>query len=329
MSIRRSSRLVALVTTGLASGTLLFACSGSDVDFPDDLATVSPVEGRDAQADARPPNRDGGSQDAGKDAKTIDPNYPFEVFYESIDAGGKTQNYIVVVPANRGAAKLPIVFGYHGDGGGADGAKDYFKVELTTQQNAIVVYPSCPANPAWNIYGGTGNEYLAGFDAILQKVATARNGDLTKVSAFGHSSGAFFSSVLGCFRSSKLRSIGLMAGGAPFDANGTSKWDGTQLVKCPGQESVPTFVVHDRGDPVVGYDSGEWASKYWMYANRCATGVGCDADTADQSPTLGGACMNLNQAPANAPVVMCSPSGVGHGLWGSFVSTFWQFSSPL
>lgn len=332
MGKRRSVRLLALVLAAFASTLLAAACSSSDVDFPDDLSSVSPVSGRDAQADARPNTTDGGrdaASDASADAPVDDPNYPFNVFYESVEAGGKTQNYIVVVPKSRSAEKLPIVFGYHGDGGGAEGSKSYFQVELTTQRGAIVVYPSCPANPAWNIYGGTGNEYLAGFDAILAKVISDRGGDANKVSVFGHSSGAFFSSVLGCFRSSKIRSIGLMAGGAPFDANGTGKWDGTQLVKCPGQEAVPAFVVHDPGDPVVGYAGGKWASEYWMYANRCATGVGCNADPNDQSSAFGGACMNLNPAPDSAPVVMCSPSGVGHGFWGSFVSTFWQFSSPF
>ena len=324
----------------LTSVTLLLgaACgASSDVDFPGDSQNLFPAGDDDA------PTADGGSKprtdggpakpDAGKDAgKVVDPNYPFDVSYETVDAGGKTHDFIVITPQNRAKASLPIIFGYHGDGGGAQGSKDGFLVEKTTGQNAIVVYPSCPANPAWNIYGGQNNEYLAAFDATLTKVAAEHGGDTSKVTAFGLSSGAFFSSVLGCFRSSKLQAVGIMAGGAPFASDGTTLWVPGQdsTTHCPGQAPVPVFVAHDYNDPVVGYDSGKWASEYYLYANRAASPGGSWSGNPDNtSDVFGGLCKNRNEAPADGPVVLCSVNGVGHALWNQFVPTFWQFSSAL
>jgi poly(3-hydroxybutyrate) depolymerase len=316
---------------------LLAACgTGSDVEFPGDTQNLFPSgdSGSGKDGGTKPTGDDGGPHtDAGKDAgKPSDPNYPYDVSYETVNAGGKTHDFIVITPQHPTKASLPIIFGYHGDGGGAQGSKDYFQVEKTTQQNAIIVYPSCPANPAWNIYGGASNEYLAAFDATLTQVAGEHGGDLTKVTAFGLSSGAFFSSVLGCFRSAKLQAVGIMAGGAPFQADGTTLWvDGQDsTTHCPGQAPVPVFVVHDYADPVVPYDSGRWASEYYLYANRASAPGGSWSGNADNtSDVFGGLCKNRNEAPPGAPVVLCSVSNVGHALWDQFLPTFWQFSSAL
>ncbi len=330
---------------GLGSlAALLFSVSSvacganSEVEFPGDSQNLFPGEDERRSPDGGQTARsDGGSSggvlDAGKDAaRPIDPNYPFDVTYETVNAAGKVHDFIVITPQSRTQAALPIVFGYHGDGGGAQGSKDYFQVEKTTGQNAIVVYPSSPANPAWNIYGGQGNEYLAAFDATLEQVVRTHGGDARKVTAFGLSSGAFFSSVLGCFRSSKLQAIGLMAGGAPFQADGTTLWVAGQAstTHCPGQAPVPVFVVHDYSDPVVEYASGRWASEYFLYANRAAApGGSWSGNPENTSDAFGGLCKLRNEAPAGSPVVLCSVNGVGHALWQQFVPTFWQFSSAL
>lgn len=334
------SSLRRFAVTGGLSFLLVAACTGSDAQLPDDSQSLLPRDdsgddgGRRDSGTKPRTDAGGGAVDAGKDAAgPVDPSYPFAVGYETVQAGGKTHDYIVVVPQNRATAFLPIVFGYHGDGGAAQGSKDYFQVEKTTAQNAIVVYPSCPANPAWNIYGGAANEYLAAFDATLEQVATAYGGDRTKVTAFGLSSGGFFASVLGCFRSAQLQAIGVMAGGAPFPANdgSTGTWVEGQpaTTKCPGQAAVPVLVAHDYGDPVVGYDSGRWASEYFLYANRAVELGAWSGNAANTSEVFGGQCVTRTDAPANAPVVLCSLSNVGHALWNQFLPTFWQFSSAL
>lgn len=314
-----------------AVATVLFACSSDDPLPPnDDAQHLTPD--RDASPDTGRTTPPGPAADASPDGAVTDagptePDSPFETFYESVEAGGKTHNYLVVIPRERGSAPLPIVFAYHGDGGSGEGARASFQVEHILPEQAIVVYPSCPANPAWNLYGRAGNEYLAGFDAILDAVATAHDGDRSQVSAMGHSSGGFFAGMLGCYRSAKLRSVGIMSGGAPFKQAGDDTWNGN-ILKCPGQTPVAVFVAHDEGDPVVPYSSGKWASEYFMYANRCPSG-NCNANPESRSPTLGGVCMNMDPAPAEFPVVICATRGNGHGLWGSFVSTFWQFTSAL
>ena len=311
---------------------LLAACSGStDAEFPNgDAQHLVPGDAGTDATGSVPPNerRDGGPDGAtGEDGGSVEPDSPFDTFYESVEAGGKTQNYLVVIPKERGQGPLPVVFAYHGDGGSGEGARSSFQVETTLGEPVIVVYPSCPANPAWNLYGREGNEYLAGFDAILEAVIAAHGGDRARVSVIGHSAGAFFASTLGCYRSAKLRSVGIMAGGAPIKQDGDATWNGN-ILKCPGQEPVAVFVAHDQGDPVVTYPSGKWASEYWMYANRCPSGT-CNADPESRSPTLGGACMNMDPAPPEFPVVICTTQGNGHGIWGAFVSTFWQFDGAL
>lgn len=328
--VRRA--MLAVVLGGIA------ACGGACSGEPEDDSTLTPYTEdqlpgtRDAGKDAgRSSSSSGGLVDGG-DSGPPDDGEPYRVDYESVEAGGKTQSYIVVTPKTPPAGKLPVYFMYHGDGGGGEQARASTPVEAVTGQNAVVVYPSCPANPSWDVGVGEGNTWVLGFDAILARVIRERNVDPTRVHVSGHSSGAFFANVLGCFRTEQVTSIGSMAGGAPYVGSPNTKWP-PGWVRCAGQGAMPTFVVHDYSDNVVGYDSGRWDSEYWMQVNRCAL-WGDDAcytgNTNAKAPIFGiDECQELTDSPDGTPVVICSTQGNGHGFWNRFLSTFVQFNGLL
>ena len=311
---RRPFSFVAGCTFGAA--LIVGACGGSDAPTPGgDAQNLFPAADASIEGSTHTTPSDGGSSgstpDAGDGGTVIDPNYPFDVLYESVEAGGKTQSYIVLVPQHPTAAILPIVFGYHGDGGGADDSKNDFLVEQTTGQSAIIVYPSCPANPSWNLYGGShqrvacgvrrdprsGREHARRRSRQRERVRGEQRRLLLR--ACSAATDPRRSSRSGSWRAARPRFP------TPKDP-ATGSWTNADAwVKCPNEASTAAFIAHDPNDPVVPYSGGVWANQYWLYVNRCSEGT-CIDNTSNQADAFGGACKSMTDAPADAPVVFCS-----------------------
>lgn len=299
----------------LAAGWLL-ACGGGDPP-----AAPSPTPpGVDAGADASgedPP--EAGAADAADD-----PNYPFVVTNESVQAAGIEQEYVLVVPKEPAASPLPILFAYHGDGGSGDGLRRSWGLERTTGNNAILVYPSRAVRGGWQVENqSSNNPFLAGFDAIVARVAAEHDGDPAKVAATGFSNGAFLAHILGCWRGASLRAIGALGGGYPYNAQSTGgAWPNT-YPKCEGQVPVAALVMHGENDPI---GAGRVSAWYWTYVNRCSPNPdGCDFDPDNRAPTDHPECERFTDAPAEYPVEFCNIRNFGHQMWDDAAPRMWQF----
>lgn len=240
---------------------------------------------------------------------------------ESVQAGGRAHDYVVMVPREPTAAKLPIVFVYHGDGGSSDSLQRSWQVERAAGQSAVVVYPNSPGG--WNVpEQSQANVFIAGFDAIRAKVAQEHGGDEGDVSALGWSNGGFFTQILGCWRGASLHTIGAMAGSYPYDKQSTGGEWPNEFPKCEGQTPVPALIMHGAND---GVGNGKLSAVYWTYVNRCSANPDGCAVTDNTTPTARPPCVRFNDAPATDPVELCEIPGMGHQIWDQSAAAMWDF----
>lgn len=286
---------------------------------------------RESQVPGAPSTSSGGSSgasgtsDAGGSSSGEAPS-PWLVSTESVQAAGMTHEYVLVVPRTRAAATLPIVLVYHGDAGTADELRRGWSVEAASGDGAIVVYPNHPGG--WIVTDQSSqNPFLAGFDAIVAKVAAEHAGNAADVTALGWSNGGFFTQILACWRPGKLRALGAMAGSYPYDSTSTGgKWP-NDFPKCAGQGAVAALIMHGDSD---GVGNGELSATYWTYVNKCSPAPeGCNADSSRRSAGLRAPCVKFDDSPAATPVQFCSIPSFGHGIWDQSAAAMWEFSRAV
>lgn len=225
---------------------------------------------------------------------------------ESVDVGGQKRTYHLFVPAPCDANQpRSIVVLYHGDGGFGEQMRG-LKFEDRVGGNAVVVYPdgvfftwdtnSAPAN----------NKDIQFFDALLGDVAKKATVDPSRVFVFGHSRGAFFVNLLGCYRGNNVRALVAHSGGGPSSSQ-------KDVCNTPPPAAM---MIHGDADPNVSYDSGKKSLQYWMTKNKCQSGT----TPFDPSP-----CVSYDGCTAGHPVVWCSLPGAGHGIWSSATEASWNF----
>jgi poly(3-hydroxybutyrate) depolymerase len=179
-----------------------------------------------------------------------------------ISAADRRRTYTLVVPDGYEAGTpMPVVFAWHGLGGGGDEARLDFGTELeeASRGEAIIVYPQGLRVP---LGGGTSGWELepdgrdvAFFDAMLRQLDDQNCVDRTRVFSAGHSFGGYMTLALGCYRADVLRGIGVVAGGPPMDA-------------CdPG--GIPALLVHGDSDEIVAIDQGRKARDELIERNGC------------------------------------------------------------
>jgi polyhydroxybutyrate depolymerase len=164
------------------------------------------------------------------------------------------------------------------------------------------VHPDALGNPtAWDL---TGNTDLAFFDALLTKIESQYCVDKNRIFAAGHSSGGYFSNVLGCKRGDVLRGIAPVSGGGPF---------GT----CTGQ--VAAWIAHGTNDTTVLPAQGRASRDHWVTANTC--------DGATSSPVTPSPCVEYASCDAGYAVRWCEyngthtyPTFAPQGIWSFFKS---------
>lgn len=170
----------------------------------------------------------------------------------TITVSGETRTYLLDLPPGYDDAdRTPIVFGFHGLGGSADGFRSYGHLLDTAGQEAVLVHPNAGATAGWD-----SPLDVDFFDAILAEVTAVACTDTDRVFATGHSYGGFMSNRLGCQRGDVLAGIGPVAGGGPYDGT------------CDGP--VPAIIVHGDPDPVVAYATGVASRDRWLNENGCS-----------------------------------------------------------
>jgi polyhydroxybutyrate depolymerase len=176
----------------------------------------------------------------------------------TVSVGGQQRTFLLDLPTGYDRNRpTPIVFGFHGAGTSGSLFRTYGNLRSAMGSSAVLVHPDAAgASRAWAL---TGSGDIAFFDAMLAQLRTRVCIDDRRVFATGHSSGGFFSNVLGCSRGDVLRGIAPVAGGGPFTRPGS----------CRGR--VAAYVAHGTGDTVVPFSSGQGSRDHWVAANGCSS----------------------------------------------------------
>lgn len=237
----------------------------------------------------------------------------------SLTVAGNARGALVAVPKSYDASKAyPLVIVLHGDG--KDGAT--FRGEMTvdgaTADRAIVVYPD-GLGGTWNLYGPAAtNPDDAFIAALVTDVSNRWHVDTARTFGAGFSSGAFMVSQLACRNPTLFRAIAVHSGGAPSEPQDPSAgtWP-NGFAQCPNQSSgVAALVIHGTSDTVVGYESGNYAARYWAYVD------GCTESRADTTPAP---CQRHAGCPSSKSVVFCPVNNLGHAVWSDAARTAAEF----
>lgn len=169
----------------------------------------------------------------------------------TIQVDGLSRTYEFSLPPGYDKVRpYPVVFGFHGAGVEVPKFRTYFDMTTVVGPDAIVVYPSAPANSrAWNV-----RRDLPFFDALLAQFEAQYCVDVKHIFAAGHSSGGMMTHALGCQRGNVLRGIGPLSAGPPSGS-------------CVGQPAV--WISHGNADSTVSISSGRRARDFWASRNHC------------------------------------------------------------
>lgn len=323
-----------MVTRAALLFGLLVGCGGLEASATVSGSTEAPVVVAETPAPATPASPDAtgevsgtgaSGESSGPDAELVKSPDPAPSacsgtvtgFFanRTIAVGGVTRRYDLFVPEAAKTEALPVVFVFHGDGGGT--LRPWFPIEQVSEGRAIVVYPY--GFSAWNLEKEAGNADYAFIEALRASIAGGYCVDRDRFFAFGLSNGAFFVNMLGCYRGPTLfRGIATNAGGLYPPDGAAGHYDSTGAFVCPNPP-VASLVMHGKQDTVVSYTiDGLGARDSWRRANQCQT---------TSKPFGPSPCVAYDGC-ALHPVVFCGFTG-GHVLWSEAASASWQFFQTL
>lgn len=250
-------------------------------------------------------------------ARTTTSKTGFTTEARTIQVGGQTRKYLLVVPGDYdNCKKYPVVLALHGDGDTGTNFHSWMTFENASKNEAILIYPD-GQNNTWNLTSvPSANNDIQFINAALAEVGRSYTLELAKVYATGFSSGGFMSNALACQQSNVIRAIASNSGGAPF--NQAQRWTATGWDKCVGQAPVATLHVHGGTDTTVPTASGRFAAQYWASVNSCAT-------TLSAPLASNGACKTYDGCPAGKAVQYCEVAGMGHTEWEQTPVVAWAF----
>lgn len=231
----------------------------------------------------------------------------FQSGIQELEVGGLARTFIVDLPADYSSGNAyPLVFGFHGRDFSAEDFRSpsYGNLLSAAGGEAIVVHPDATADAgAWELESDLDVEF---FDAMLGALTQGLCVDESRVFATGHSSGGYFTNVLGCRRGDVLRAIAPIAGGGPFGAAGGEP-------SC--ERPVSAWIAHSEDDETVSFSNGEGSLDYWLGADDCDA----EAEPVDPDP-----CVAYQGCADGLAVHWCSYAG-GHD-WPAFAAgAIWEF----
>lgn len=226
-----------------------------------------------------------------------------------LDVDGLTRTFIVDVPSDYSEDEpYPIVFGFHGrDFSAAEfRSEGYGDLLSAAGDAAILVHPDATEAGAWEL---TSQVDIRFFDAMLDRLSQGLCVDEARVFATGHSSGGYFSNVLGCQRADVLRGIAPVAGGGPVI-------DGEEPT-CQGP--VSAWIAHGEEDPTVPFSEGEGSLEWWLGSDDCDV---ASAESVDPDRCEAYSCSD------GVSVHWCPHAG-GHDWPGFAAAGIWSFFESL
>ncbi len=326
MNLRTSFLVAFAVSSGLVVSS---ACGSSEVAGAPDAAT-----GPDSGADSFVPGADSATDPDGEPARdaatradtsveedATPPPPPDPLVGHTLQVGARTRSYGVRVPKTYDPlVAYPVVMVFHGDGGTQDNMYGYFKYQVGSADEAILVYPSGEGQ-TWDLYTPAAtNKDIAFLEALLPDVAARYSIDSARVFGFGWSNGAYFVNQVACRRSGYFLGVASHAGGAPYEPNDLNRKWPNGFQQCPGQTAVSFIGFHGLDDGVVGYPGGEFSATYWAYVNGCG---------GTRQGTTPAPCESHPNCTSGKPVTWCPIPAIGHGIWADAAKTSWDFFKGL
>jgi poly(3-hydroxybutyrate) depolymerase len=225
-----------------------------------------------------------------------------------LEVGGLSRTFIVDLPGDYvPSLPYPLVFGFHGRGfsGAEFRSPSYGNLLSVAGNEAIVVHPDATGEDmAWETES---QQDVVFFDAMLEALTQGLCVDQSRVFATGHSSGAYFTNVLGCQRGDALRAIAAVAGGGPFGRS-----SGAPSCERP----LSAWIAHAEDDETVLFSNGEGTLDYWLGSDDC------DAESFE--PVEPDPCVAYQSCARGLAVRWCVYEG-GHD-WPSFAAEgIWDF----
>lgn len=267
-SFARSSRCsFAFALTALGLFAACGSSGGSTTTGDGADASTGPSDGGQA-ADAPPPAKDAGAQDA------------------NIPIGGDRPVGVHVPPTYVAGTPMPLVILLHGYSANSDAEESY--LGLTAQSDAkgfLYVRPNGTKDAMGNLFwNGTDaccnfqppiiddSKYLSD---LIDQVSAHYTVDPKRVYFIGHSNGGFMSYRMACEHGDKIAAIVSLAG---------AMWQ--DLSKCPAKTPVSVLEVHGTADATIPYTGGSNVGHAFPGATTTiadwTTYDGC-ASTADTS----------------------------------------------
>jgi polyhydroxybutyrate depolymerase len=179
-----------------------------------------------------------------------------------LEVGGATRTFIVDLPNGYDEDEAyPLLFGFHGRGFSAAEfrSSSYGNMLSAASSEAIVVHPDALGEPerAW---ATETDRDLVFFDGLFEALTAGLCVDESRVFATGHSSGGYFTNLLGCERGNLLRAIAPVAGGGPFGTGGREP-------VC--ERPLSAWIAHAENDQTVLFSNGEGSLDYWLTSDDC------------------------------------------------------------
>lgn len=174
----------------------------------------------------------------------------------SISVGGVDAAYTVTLPPNYDPTlAYPLVFGFHGRGRTHLEFQqvDASGIQTELGERAIMAYLKSQVGNGWNSPEEV-EPNVAFFEALYPQMLQRYCVDVSKVYAVGHSSGGYFSNILGCRFADRLRGIASIAGAS-------------QESGCEGR--VAALLIHGVRDSVVSFASGVAQRDGYVARNGC------------------------------------------------------------
>jgi poly(3-hydroxybutyrate) depolymerase len=132
---------------------------------------------------------------------------------QSVMSTGRTRSFIIRMPSSGydGKRPFPIMFAFHGAGGGASSFESgaFGALSRMAAEKAIRIFPQALGN-TWSRDEPDDVMFM---DALIQWLGTRVCYDTSRVFATGQSSGAYFSHRFACDRGNVVRAVGTNSGG--------------------------------------------------------------------------------------------------------------------
>ncbi len=223
--------------------------------------------------------------------------------------GGTERTFVLDVPANyQQGSPTPVLIAFHGMGTDGELFRSQFYGNLLSAfgDDYLVVHPDALGDPtSWD---SQGDSDVAFFDALVALLEATYCVDASRIFATGHSSGGFFTNVLGCQRGDVLRGIAPQSGGGPFFAQ-----------NCVGP--LAAIILHGTDDPSVTLESGEGSRDHW------GEEAGCELSTSS-TWSANEVCLSYADCDPATPVVFCPYVG-DHNIWEEAPEAIFSFFQSL